>query len=1127
MSLSASRNSTKAPAPPAMTAASRGIVLQPVLSLMIDPATSSQYGRHATQLNALLQASKTGFNAQVARDGLPQVLAFIKDAVLRAQPGSEVLHAPLMTLLQHCAIPIVCTTLNDQRVLVDAIDGMLRGVASLLELPDHDLRVTAATVLRQIFATLRAQCFDDVNPNPNATFHKKKDLDKAITPALVQSLVAAWSRTVEAEVSAVFEAETASGRKQVADTHSSDDDETTEPPAKTRPRNYEMIVILKALLELSNYRRLCEVLLRDGVDLSMSTLQLCSAGDVRIPLAVELIWNVLSLCPYAAAQIGQRRHLAALHTILVDTLSVGFKLQERELRNDIVVVLNLLAKERAVVHHFTRDLIELLLVLGCGLESGRRHPAVNPTYHASNQDEDLQLKFLVWDTLSALCRNADIAAHIFNWGLYDVLLAYVNVNCEIPAVVSWSTLQVLDIQSHVLNVINDLMDRGCTWFAKCSGPATIRSYIDECPKVSLRNEALSVLTSAAATAVRRDLVGIGAIPLAIRLLEETSDLDLSISCLNMLSDVVRRDPMLQRQFDEHDGIRVVLPLLTFKPNEYTDLLHEVIFAAVDCMWQCVFGSETNVRHLVDNAGISALLTVLETCPAWMVSLPLSCLADLMQHPGAAHQCREWRSPRTGRSGVQIALSFWSMAPLDTAPAVEAVASNKHIGLEAIGVNTHQPLTRAPAGTETTAEDDFNIAALDVRLTIREPPSDIAHVVDTQKTNFKVFAFLSMLGFDGHSELDAEERATLAAVDQFIALCKDEVWENVEESLSLEGITPIAADLEILRAMRAEAQVRSTNLLATRQAYEQIQSKRTEESERTFYHSLIKKNEERTVSASKPMGLSITEAKIRKAQMLKASFKQAVGQTSSATSQARLNGDDLKVHRPTATGETAAEGAHPQNERWDPGQRAMRDDEYEILRVLNDVRTNPSSLIPAIEEKLRYLDETGSTFYAPGCDPETCVEGESAYREAIEFLRQVRPLVTLLDVPIGIVYAARDHVVDLSGRMDVSQDGSDKSTPHSRLQRYGRVGRFSQLTALGQRSALGIVIQLIVDDGVSSRIDRQSIFDPDAHLCGLSVGPHSIHDTVSVIMLAYEYTEKSAEEQIKVHEAVQRQHASRK
>ena len=73
--------------------------------------------------------------------------------------------------------------------------------------------------------------------------------------------------------------------------------------------------------------------------------------------------------------------------------------------------------------------------------------------------------------------------------------------------------------------------------------------------------------------------------------------------------------------------------------------------------------------------------------------------------------------------------------------------------------------------------------------------DIEHLVATQPTNFKVFAMMAILGFEGHSELDADERATLAAVERFLALCKDEVWENIEESLAAEGTATTVVQYE--------------------------------------------------------------------------------------------------------------------------------------------------------------------------------------------------------------------------------------------------------------------------------------------------------------------------------------------
>lgn len=1127
MSAESTLRTSRVPQPPQHAASSGrnlGSGFESLLAMISDPAMSKQYERLAAQVSTIVAAHKQGFSAQATADGVPQVLAFMTRCIRECPDATTALHEPLVAMLEVCGLPIVCTTLNDQRLHVDALKSTMSAICTAVDVSVPVLRITALNVLRRLFSLIRAQCYDDLNRNPNVTFHKKRDLQLAITSDVVATLLRAWCSIVESDARCLVQHTLTSrngGSIRHDEAEDDDDDDAVCAQSQVSPGATEMAAVCKALLELSNYLNLCEAMITGNVGkLIFSTLGLCDPGDRRIPLCIEMLWNLLTLCPHEAESLGTRDHLQSLATVLTGSLRLGFKLQERELRNDVLVVMGLVAQHKSTLPNFDAALIQLLLDLSCGAEMGCQNAAINKNYHYGTQNEELQMKLLGWDTLVKLCRDSSSAQQIFEWGFLGVLMNYVDVNCEVNAVVAWSTQQLLDIQAHVLRVLRDLMSRGAAYFSSSNGAAIVRSYIDDCPRVSLRNQAVDVLACAATTRIRGELISVGCIPLAVHLVMETTNLELRISCLHLLADLVQRDADLQAEFIACGGIDAVLPLLSLVPEEYTDKLEAVLFATVDCVWQCVFGAARNEEQFVRSGGIQALLAVLESAPAWMLPLPLSCLADLLQNTEASAQCRAWRSPSTGKSGVQIVLELWRMDMLDDRPAAEAVADNHSIGLSCVSPAAKKRGFNCAETTTETGPGDDELNVRDLRSGIVDAPDDIRDMISAQDINFKVYAVMAVVGFEGHSELDANERATLAAVESFVALCKDEVWEAVSEELAAEGITPIAPDAEALSRLRATATERSTKLLATRRAYLDIHKRRKEESEQTFYESLIKKTEEKTVSSHKPMGLTITEAKIRKAQMLKASFKQAVGKQNNRPEFQAAGETTADVQEESMRDSAPERDAAPEdNERWGLGQRAMSDDEYSVLVALNSVRTRPTSLIPAIEQKLQYLDESGNAFYVPGRDPETCVEGRSVYEDAIAFLRSVRPLVTLLDVPVGMLFAARDHVLDLKSRMDVSQDGTDGSTPQSRLERYGTVGRFAQLTSLAQCDPTDIVMQLVVNDGVSSRIDRKTIFDPDVRLCGVAIGSHSIHDTVAVVMLAQEFSDAPSADQRNTHERV--------
>jgi uncharacterized protein YkwD len=115
----------------------------------------------------------------------------------------------------------------------------------------------------------------------------------------------------------------------------------------------------------------------------------------------------------------------------------------------------------------------------------------------------------------------------------------------------------------------------------------------------------------------------------------------------------------------------------------------------------------------------------------------------------------------------------------------------------------------------------------------------------------------------------------------------------------------------------------------------------------------------------------------------------------------------------------------------------------------------------------------------------------------------------------MVQAAEDHANDLSKRLEVTHEGTDASTPMDRLKRYGIAsGRHAQSIALGKDTATGIVIQMLVCDGVKSLVDRTHLFSEAFQYLGVSCGPHMVHQYVCVLKYCADYTNRSKDERKK-------------
>jgi len=152
-------------------------------------------------------------------------------------------------------------------------------------------------------------------------------------------------------------------------------------------------------------------------------------------------------------------------------------------------------------------------------------------------------------------------------------------------------------------------------------------------------------------------------------------------------------------------------------------------------------------------------------------------------------------------------------------------------------------------------------------------------------------------------------------------------------------------------------------------------------------------------------------------------------------------------------------------------------EAEVLEQINGARTNPAAFA-------RLLPST------PGAATEAANELQN---------RRPAPPLTLDE---RLAAAARKHAAEQGALGGHSHLGSDGSRP---MERMRREGVWSMLTAeemsLGQATAKGVVIQLIIDEGSRMRAHRSDLMNPLFTLGGVGCAPHTTYRVVCVIDLS--------------------------
>lgn len=138
-----------------------------------------------------------------------------------------------------------------------------------------------------------------------------------------------------------------------------------------------------------------------------------------------------------------------------------------------------------------------------------------------------------------------------------------------------------------------------------------------------------------------------------------------------------------------------------------------------------------------------------------------------------------------------------------------------------------------------------------------------------------------------------------------------------------------------------------------------------------------------------------------------------------------------------------------------------------------------------------------------------VASERAVAEAVRFLEKARPLPPLTRSE-GLSASALCHVLDLGPAGARGHTGRDGSTPWKRMARFGtRTGYAAENISYGESEARGIVVSLIIDEGVRGRGHRLNIFGRNLFRVGIACGSHAGYGTMCVMNFAGAFAEVEA------------------
>ena len=168
---------------------------------------------------------------------------------------------------------------------------------------------------------------------------------------------------------------------------------------------------------------------------------------------------------------------------------------------------------------------------------------------------------------------------------------------------------------------------------------------------------------------------------------------------------------------------------------------------------------------------------------------------------------------------------------------------------------------------------------------------------------------------------------------------------------------------------------------------------------------------------------------------------------------------------------------------------ITDEAKQDLYYINKIRTNPKSYIPVLQAMLpKFKGNLYDGYYRTN-------EGAAAVKDAIAFLQKQAP-VPALEWDKYLQFSCQDYVA-VQGPTGETGHYTGGTSPGDRISKYGKWQRHWSENLAYSHSAVsdpeGVVLQLVIDDGVANRGHRSNIFSTSNKIMGAAVGYHKRYD----------------------------------
>ncbi|XP_006636196.2 cilia- and flagella-associated protein 69 [Lepisosteus oculatus] len=562
--------------------------------------------------------------------------------------------------------------------------------------------------------------------------------------------------------------------------------------------------VLRALQMLSHSSEMnCSLILKAG-----GASKICSQMNGHDPSgqllfrSSEILWNLLEngCKEEVTSQLSNLDCIMALKDAFLNQLLKGFRQYDLQLRNDLLVIITVVA-ENPKAPIIESGFAKRLILFATFPEIKTHNPLVR-NLKLSFNNEDFEMKKLFFNAIAVMSRDLS-AVQLFNECKVLLALFHHIKPSEKPAALEWTAVQQEELQLQALATLATVAPLLLDDYMTCQGSTRLLLLLEWCvsedgyfghgnsfhgsggkgsKKAQMRYclRLLRTMTSLGDEMANQDLCDQGVISQLVGILKNMADateeddaliIEIKTDMLLILSTLCEND-MHRKELFGSDGVEMTTQLLKMDPTKFHCGLghNKLILSTVDCIWSCIVGCYTTEDLFLTKEGIFLLLDLLHSSPRNMQNVILGTLLEFCDNPKSISHINTWRGDKDLTAPVLL-VRLWR-----TEESELGVRRDEHGRV----VDAKKPLLCYYQEEEQV-----------VPLSANRPSAAVMEVSENMRA--KIYSMFCKLGFEDLPGLTTGDYVTLAIISRYLDFKVGEVWNEISRELEVERVRPVTPD----------------------------------------------------------------------------------------------------------------------------------------------------------------------------------------------------------------------------------------------------------------------------------------------------------------------------------------------